>query len=388
MHFGNHAGLFMVLLPTLALGLARDPNALRDDALAIARWAHSAPRPAWLETSEDPRMKAAGVAAETLGRQEGLGHQPAASPGQEGASGTPAADDLRITVLASTALGDGALHDLFALAAQSPGTRVVFRGVQPGQSLMDFLRTLSAHLSDLDPPPAVELDPTPFAGEDIAPILIASGPQGEVARVAGLADPQWLRAQIAAGQRGDLGIRGPVRPIGEPNLVDELKRRLANLDLVKLRERAVGRYWQRLNFETLGVAGQRRERTFDPTIAADADLRDHEDRLIVAAGTKTNPLDVLPFTQRLVVFDASDARQVATAKDLGAAAAPGQRVTYIATGFERRSGWEGLKSVEERLAAPVYLLTPDVRRRFALERVPAVVEARGRVFVITEVPPQ
>ena len=44
--------------------------------------------------------------------------------------------------------------------------------------------------------------------------------------------------------------------------------------------------------------------------------------------------------------------------------------------------------MEDILDAPVYLLTPDVRTRFALERVPAFIEARGRVFVVTEVPPE
>ncbi len=41
-----------------------------------------------------------------------------------------------------------------------------------------------------------------------------------------------------------------------------------------------------------------------------------------------------------------------------------------------------------RRYAPVYLLTPDVRARFALERVPATVEAQGRVFLVREVPPE
>ena len=61
---------------------------------------------------------------------------------------------------------------------------------------------------------------------------------------------------------------------------------------------------------------------------------------------------------------------------------------YLATRLERSRGWEGLASVEDALDAPVYLLTPDVRERFALERVPAFVEARGRVFVVAEVPPE
>ena len=88
-----------------------------------------------------------------------------------------------------------------------------------------------------------------------------------------------------------------------------------------------------------------------------------------------------------MVFDASDERQVATAKRLGREAGE-RRVVYLATRLDRAAGWAGLGSVEDALDAPVYLLTPDLRERFALERVPAFVEARGRVFVVAEVPPE
>jgi conjugal transfer pilus assembly protein TraW len=61
---------------------------------------------------------------------------------------------------------------------------------------------------------------------------------------------------------------------------------------------------------------------------------------------------------------------------------------YLASGLDRTAGWDGLAVVEDRLDAPVYLLTPEVRARFALERVPAFVEAQGTVFRVAEVPPE
>ena len=99
-------------------------------------------------------------------------------------------------------------------------------------------------------------------------MLIATGPDGELARVAGLADPAWLLARVLAGARGDLGVRGPVFAVSEPDLIAELKRRLAALDLAKLRARALARYWKRVRFETLPVAAAARTRTIDPTITA------------------------------------------------------------------------------------------------------------------------
>jgi conjugal transfer pilus assembly protein TraW len=64
-----------------------------------------------------------------------------------------------------------------------------------------------------------------------------------------------------------------------------------------------------------------------------------------------------------------------------------RHVLYLATQLERSRGWEGLASLEDALDAPVYLLTPDVRQRFVLQHVSAFVEARGRVFIVAEVPP-
>jgi conjugal transfer pilus assembly protein TraW len=396
-------------------------RALRDQAGAIQLQVESAERPAWLDANTNDGARAAG---EALGRQQrerfreglpvvsacrDLGQlcpsattdasdpsphaEPTTASDERGDSRSAAialrAEDITLTVLVSRSLGTAQLKEIFAFAADTPRVRVAFRGVAEDESLMDFVRQIHGLLAGIEPVPEVVLDPTPFAaaGVDIAPVLLAQGPDGELARVAGLADPLWLRARVLAGERGDLGVLGPVKPVTEPDLIAELHRRLAALNLDKLREQALARYWQRVAFETLPVAAEPRTRAIDPTITAPRDLRSADGTLLVRAGETLNPLDRLPFTQRLVVFDASDARQLATAKRLGRDAGE-RRVLYLATQLERSRGWEGLASVEDALDAPVYLLTPDVRQRFALERVPAFVEARGRTFVVAEVPPE
>jgi len=204
--------------------------------------------------------------------------------------------------------------------------------------------------------------------------------------VTGLSAPAWLREQIQAGARGDLGVRGPAVAISEADLIEELQRRAAALDLDALRAGALTRFWQRATFDTLPVVTTPRERTIDPTLTASADVRLPDGTTAIQAGQTVNPLDHVPFSHRLIVFDASDPRQVATAHRLGETASA-QRPLYLATAFDRALGWDGLRTVEDRLDEPVYLLTPDVRTRFGLERVPALVEARGRVFVVREVLP-
>jgi conjugal transfer pilus assembly protein TraW len=186
---------------------------------------------------------------------------------------------------------------------------------------------------------------------------------------------------------GDLGVRGPVAAIAEADLIEEIHRRIAALDLDALRAKAIVSYWRRARFEHLPAATEARERRIDPTIEARCDITLPDGRTLVRAGARVNPLDHLPFGLRLVVFDPTDGVQVRTAQALGETAGA-LRPLYLATRFDRDAGWEGFRAVEDTLDEPVYLLTPDVRERFALERVPATVEASDRSFLVREIPPE
>ena len=263
---------------------------------------------------------------------------------------------------------------------------MLFRGIGAGESLLDFMLELRPLLAGLDPPPNVLLDPTPFRRYAITavPTIVATAPDGsELARVSGLASSSWLRAALRAGQKGDLGARGPVREIAEPDLLAEIQRRLARLDVTALGQRVVERAFQHLAFETLPTAGEDRERFVDPTIIAAADIWMADGSVLVHAGDAVNPLDGLPFTQRLVVLDAADSRQLAFAQGLASAGAA-KRTTYLLTGLSRQDGWAALQRVVDALNGPLYLLTPELRQRFSLDRVPSVIEAAGRRFRVTE----
>jgi conjugal transfer pilus assembly protein TraW len=371
--------------------------ALRDinrQAGAIAEAASHAPAPGWLGAAEGrgaafteevqviAEQADAIITREQDAQSDGTTNRAGSGVGAGGAR----APTTTFTLFASRSLGDAQLRDLFAFAAGEADTRIVFRGVGEDESLLAFVASLQPLLADLDPPPTVLLDPTPFRehGVTAVPTLVALGPNGQgIARVAGLASTHWLREALADGKRGDQGTRGPLRGIIETDLLETIHRRLARLDFAALGEQAVERAFDRLRFEHLPAAGQDRERLIDPTITAAADIRLPDGTVLVRAGDSVNPLDRIPFTQRLVVFDAADSRQIAFVQAL--AAAPSDRpTTFLLTGLSRRDGWSELERVMGVLDRRVYLLTPELRQRFALDRVPAVVEAVGRRFRITE----
>src|SRR5690606_35404295 len=108
---------------------------------------------------------------------------------------------------------------------------------------------------------------------------------------------------------------------------------------------------------------------------------------VARAGDRVNPLETRPFTQAIVVFDARDKKQV----DLIAQKLPQirdepgvQRTVLITTGFDKGIGWDGYKSVTDLLDDAVFLLTPDVRDRFALEKVPSIITADATHFIVRE----
>ena len=391
-----------VLAMASALAGVTEPDrealrAMRDQAQAIGERAEAAALPSWLRAPTEAPAHAAGEAA---GREAGERLREQVDQGQPEAcaalgaecvppdAAQPAPPGETLTLLVSRSLGEAALRAIFATAA-AEGVRVVFRGVAEGEPLMGFVRETHTLLQGLDPVPLVEIDPTPFreTGAEVVPVLVLSGPDGQIARVSGITSAAWLKEQVRAGQGGDLGVRGPVEPIAEPDMIAEIHRRIQTLDMDTLRARAIKRFWQQARFEHLPAADRPRERLIDPTIQAKADIRHPDGRILVRAGETVNPLDRMPFSMRLVVFDATLPEQVAQARALGDGPGSG-KVLYLATRFDRSAGWDGFQAVEDTLDAPVYLLTPDLRARFALERVPSTVEARAGRFVVREYPPE
>ncbi|WP_245535786.1 TrbC family F-type conjugative pilus assembly protein [Thiorhodococcus drewsii] len=367
---------------------------LRDEAVRVQEQALRAPRPAWLTDQK-------GTIADWSRR---LGNLESAAPSwvmplAPDASPTGQSDrGLTLTILASRALGETQLRELFAQAAGRSEVRVVFRGVAPGESLGAFIRQIHGLLreacKDIDSGsvPRVEIDPRPFQTPpvELAPTLIVTdGAGAEVARVSGISRPDWILEQVEEGRRGDLGVRGPTVVVSEPDLIAELQRRLSGIDWSAQREAALARYWERAEFAELPVADMPRERRLNLTLVTQADVTLPDGTIAIHAGERVDPLAIMPFRQRLFIFDATDPRQVAEVARRGAASrADGRLPLYLTTRLDREAGWGGYRDVQTALQDPLYLLTPDVRRRFQIERVPAVVESREGVLVVSEWPPE
>ena len=122
----------------------------------------------------------------------------------------------------------------------------------------------------------------------------------------------------------DLGVIGPAYAIAEPDLLVELQAKLsekARTGELQQLERAAR---QRIvaSIETPppvpGLVRSEHSRTFyfDPSVVIGEPIVDAQGHVLVAAGTRTNPLDVVSLSQPLLFFDGRDAAQVRQAKAL------------------------------------------------------------------------
>lgn len=119
-----------------------------------------------------------------------------------------------------------------------------------------------------------------------------------------------------------LGVIGPVYPIAEQSLLaliqSKLRELTANGGLERLQRESQARIRRQIE-DPAPVAGITRTATartfhFDPSIEVPYPISDGDGRLLVAPGTRVNPLDVVSLSRPLFFFDARDAEQVERAR--------------------------------------------------------------------------
>lgn len=182
----------------------------------------------------------------------------------------------------------------------------------------------------------------------------------------------------------DYGQHGTLWPVIEPDLLEQIEARLGHLEAsgetARLNERLKQRTIARVNRPepVAGIthAASLRSWQLDPTISAEQDIADEKGRIIIARGTRVNPLDTVSLRAPLVFLDGDDPAQLAWAS--------------------ARFGKTNAKLILVR-GAPLALMKARQRRfyfdqggtlvkHFGIRAVPAVVEQQGRVLRITETP--
>jgi conjugal transfer pilus assembly protein TraW len=182
----------------------------------------------------------------------------------------------------------------------------------------------------------------------------------------------------------DLGRVGPVWQVAEPDLLALIQSRLqekqASGELARIQREFEAS--ARLTLESPApVSGLTRTRTprsflFDPTVTAPDTVRDPEGKVLVAAGTRVNPLDYVGLSQPLIFFDARDREQTRAALSL--------RQRHQGRAHLILTGGSYIDFMKRHDLRVYYDQQGLLVRRLGIRQVPALVTQEGRMLRIDE----
>ncbi|MEL7042502.1 MAG: type-F conjugative transfer system protein TraW [Pseudomonadota bacterium] len=120
----------------------------------------------------------------------------------------------------------------------------------------------------------------------------------------------------------DLGVRGELFPVTEPDLFAQIAAKFAameetgEVDRINqvLRDRSVARMERPPAVTGISKTITPRAFHYDPTVTLVEDITTPDGQMIARAGDAFNPLDYTPMRQRLIFFDGDDVEQVSWAR--------------------------------------------------------------------------
>lgn len=277
------------------------------------------------------------------------------------------------------------MHEMKAAAEEAAATKsiLVFRGVEKDQNTGSITKKLLPIVQKLKPVPGAVIDPTLFTRFNITavPTIVETDAEGKTRSARGLPGFDWLSKQ----EPGDQGQRGPVYGILEPDMIEEIQRRAANVDWEKQKTEAIANFWKKQDEFNLRPAEKTRERAIDMTIISTQDIFHPDGQLIIKKGDRINPQAMMPMRHAYIIFDATSKKQVEIAKKAGDEFLKnGKPVIYLFSKIDNERGWSHYNETGDFVNGPLYKLNKSIVDRFKLEVLPTVIEGQGDHVVAKE----
>lgn len=303
----------------------------------------------------------------------------------------PPDPELSIRIFISQSLPRADQAAAIALAQADARITLVFRGLLPETRLADFKRWLAELLGPfarLSRAPKIEIDPPAYhrAGIEIVPVVAIYRNGRLKSQVAGMLDPSWLEAELAAGRSGPYRARGPTHAIAEADLMAVMQAKARAFDWQAWQRQQRAALYRSLKAQALPKATASRLRWHDPSFVVQETIR-AQPQVIAEAGTRINPLDTLPFTQELWVLDATDAGQWQLALQWQRARArqpTPARITVLTTALPETDSLAWLDARSRELGQPIQLWRDDFANAFGIAAVPTRLRAELGRFRVEE----
>ena len=188
-----------------------------------------------------------------------------------------------------------------------------------------------------------------------------------------------------AARAQDLGVIGPVYPIAEPSLLEVILSRLREAEatgvLAQLQRDTQANVKRGIE-QPAPVARitktiKARSFYYDPSIVVPYAITDADGKVIVAPGTKVNPLDTVSLSKTLLFIDARDAAQVGRARNI--IDERGGKLKVILTGGS-------YLDLMRRWKRPVFFdQQGQLTDKLGIRHVPALVSQEGKRLRIDEI---
>lgn len=300
----------------------------------------------------------------------------------------PLGEGVRTLIFVSWSMGATAIKDIMAAYDERPGTGIVFRGIPDGMKMVDAVQKMHMLTQDTQSQVSVLLDPLAFQrhGIEAVPVIaLEADDDSPLVKAAGTSSTRLVDQAIAEGAKPgtDLGVHGVLSEIIEPDFLEVAKARIEALDMEAMKKRAIDRFWTVHTGTPLPPVTVPAKRLIDPSVIIPQDILDHHGNVVQKAG-RINPLEMMPFNQKLVIIDPTEDWQVELAKREYADHGTNLTVTVMATQIPPASGWEVFEATQDAIDAPLYLLPADMSQRFQILRAPSVVTAEGLSFAVRE----
>lgn len=183
----------------------------------------------------------------------------------------------------------------------------------------------------------------------------------------------------------NLAVIGEVFPVKEPDLLMEIRAKLATLQqsgqMTQVGESMRNKLKKSLESPPAvpGVSVAKRNKVwyYDPSIQLAQDIRDLNGNIINKKGTIVNPLSYVTWHESLIFFNGSDKTQVAWAKHFIAQSKLNVKPILIAGNWaELMRAWQ----------SPIYYdQNGALTKRFGIHCVPTIVSQEGKALKIEEV---
>jgi conjugal transfer pilus assembly protein TraW len=287
--------------------------------------------------------------------------------------------DIDGYILVSLSMPKTSLERLFLESVyQYPNKNLVFlfQGWN-APHLKEFMSELFQNFESIETAPSVAIDPTVFKALDVedVPYFALKTKEGQWKGILG--DVTITQAiDESENQYSNAAPVGRTYPIKEQNMLSYIEQKIKAYDFDKDIKTTSGNFMKDRFDVDLIVSKETRTYYVDPTTVIKKAIM-HKGKVIVAPGTKVNPLQYMALTKDYVFIDATDKAQVEIAKKWRK---KNKRMTLITTKMPKA------ESTLKMLVAnfdQLYEVDPLLKRRFGITHIPSKVSQKGMVLEVT-----